>query len=232
MVVITNIERGKFVTENYSKFCIGSWEQYCKRWDIPLKVITEDKFIHPKFSYLSVFDEVDSEKVICVDLDTIVHPQTPNLLELFDKTFTVVKDVGIKEDKIADRMVVGIDLFEKEFDSFKMDKSKYFNSGMLMMHRNQSKFLKECKNWVESNYSKIVEWTNNGGVGLDQIPFNWFVQKNNLNTEFLDLRYNRTSPMRKNRNIDDNFILHFRGTKSQRKADMIESVYKKLLKFQ
>lgn len=230
MVVITNIESSKYITEGYSEFCIDSWKQYCKRWDIPLKIISEDKFVHPKFSYLSVFDEVDSEKVICVDLDTIVHPQTPNLMELFDKTLTVVRDVGIDKDKISDRMVVGINLFENYFPSFKMDKSNYFNSGMLMMHRNQSEFLKECKNWVESNYDKMIEFEKKGGVGLDQIPFNWFVQKNKLDTNFLDIRYNRTSPLKENRNIDDNFILHFRGPKPNRKIKRMYGVYKRLLK--
>ena len=86
MVVITNIQNDKFDSSEYSNFCIDSWKRYCDKWNIPIKILTEDKYIHPNFSYLSVFEEVDSDKVIVVDVDTMINPNSPNLLELFDGT--------------------------------------------------------------------------------------------------------------------------------------------------
>ena len=86
MVVITNIQNDNFDSSEYSKFCIDTWKTYCGNLGIPLKILTEDKYIHPHFSYLSVFDEVDIDKVIVVDSDTMVNPKTPNLFKLFDGT--------------------------------------------------------------------------------------------------------------------------------------------------
>ena len=109
MVVITNIQNDKFDSSGYSKFCIDTWKTYCGKWGIPLKILTEDKYIHPKFSYLSVFDEVDVDKVIVVDVDTMINPKTPNLLGLFDGTLTVVRDYGKLDGIISKKMKNSVD---------------------------------------------------------------------------------------------------------------------------
>ena len=70
MVVITNIQNDKFDSSGYSKFCIDAWKNIlCVRETYHLKILTEDKYIHPQFSYLSVFLMRSMyDKVIVVDV--------------------------------------------------------------------------------------------------------------------------------------------------------------------
>ena len=226
MVVITNIQKDGFDSSGYSNFCIDTWKRYCNKWNIPLKILTEDKYIHPKFAYLSVFDEVDSDKVIFVDVDTMINPNSPNLMELFDDKITVVRDYGKLDYIISENMKKAGDYFEKSFPQT-IDKSKFFNSGFMMFKKEHKLFLDECKEWVEQHYKQITEWSQSpGGRGLDQVPFNWFIQKKNIELNYLDTRFNRTSLIRKDLNPNDNFIIHFRGPKGKRKIKKMYDVYK------
>ena len=43
MVVITNIQNDKFDSSGDSNFCIDSWKRDCDKWNIPIKILTEDK---------------------------------------------------------------------------------------------------------------------------------------------------------------------------------------------
>ena len=225
MVVITNIQNDKFDSSGYSNFCIDSWKRYCDKWNIPIKILTEDKYIHPKFSYLSVFEEVDSDKVIVVDVDTMINPNSPNLLELIDDKLTVVRDYGNLDYIISKHMKEAVDEFEKAFPQI-IDKSNFFNSGVMLFNKKHKWFLNECKTWVHKNFKDICEWSKNGGRGLDQVPFNWFVQKYNMEVNFLDTRFNRLGLIKKDLNPNDNFIIHFRGPKSKSKIKKMYQIYK------
>ena len=238
MIVITNIERtngwptnegypnNKFDSSGYSKFCIDTWKTYCDNLGIPLKILTEDKYIHPHFSYLSVFDEVHVDKVIVVDVDTMINPNTPNLLKLFDGTLTVVRDSGRLDGIIPKRMSINVNDFDSKFQ-YQIDKTKFFNTGVMMFHRNHENFLNKCKRWVHKNYEKISKWTKESKTRLDQIPFNHFVQKNNISLNFLDSRYNRTGLLRDGLNPLDNYIIHFKGPKPPPKITNMKNIYRK-----
>ena len=227
MVVITNIQNDKFDSSGYSKFCIDTWKTYCGKWGIPLKILTEDKYIHPKFSYLSVFDEVNADKVIVVDVDTMINPKTPNLLGLFDGTLTVVRDCGKLDGIISGQMKNSVDNFEKIF-KFQIDKSMFFNSGFMCFHRNHENFLQRSKDWVHKHFDTIIDWSKQNS-GVDQVPFNWFVQKNNVSINFLDSRFNRTQLFKKKLNPLENYIIHFRGEKGPNKIKNMHRVYKSFL---
>ena len=99
----------------------------------------------------------------------------------------------------------------------------------MMFHRNHKKLLKERVDWVTDNFKSISEWSQQGGPGLDQIPFNWFVQKHKIDLQFLDLRFNRTNLLRKKLNVDDNYIIHFRGIKNKNKINEIKHIYSKYM---
>ena len=228
MVVITNIQNDKFDSSEYSKFCIDTWKTYCGNLGIPLKILTEDKYIHPHFSYLSVFDEVDVDKVIVVDSDTMVNPKTPNLFKLFDGTLTVVRDYSRLDGIISKRMSIRVNEFDSMFE-YQIDKTKFFNTGVMMFHRNHENFLNKCKRWVHKNYDNILEWTKESKTRLDLIPFNHFVQKNNISLNFLDSRYNRTGLLRDKLNPSDNYIIHFKGLKGPNKVKNMHRIYESFL---
>ena len=107
-----------------------------------------------------------------------------------------------------------------------IDKSKFFNSGVMMFNKKHKLFLNECKTWVHKNFKDICEWSKNGGRGLDQVPFNWFVQKNNIQVNFLDTRFNRLGLIKKDLNPTDNYIIHFRGPKDKNKIKKCIDIYK------
>ena len=228
IVVITAIEKDGYDLKEYSSPCIQSWKNWCKIHNIPLITMVGDEFIHPKFAFLSIFEKFNADKIVHVDVDTIIHPQTPNLFDLYEDKLTVVKDCGLHDGVISPRMSKGVDKFEKVFSEFNLNKDNFFNSGVMMFHRNHKKLLKECKDWVTDNFKSISEWSQQDGPGLDQIPFNWFVQKNKIDLQFLDLRFNRTNLLRKKLNVDDNYIIHFRGIKDKNKINEIKHIYSKL----
>ena len=228
-IVITAIQRDGFVLKEYSTFCIESWKDWCTKKNIPLFIIEDDSFIHPKFAFLSIFERFNADKIIHVDVDTIINPDTPDLFTLYDTKFTVVKDSGLIDYQISPRMSKGVDNFESIFTSFNLDKSKYFNSGMMMFHKNHKSFLNKSKIWIENNFDKIAKWSINGGPGLDQTPFNWLVQKNNIETNFLDMKYNRTGVFKKKLNVNDNYILHFRGNKHGLKVHKMKKIFNELV---
>ena len=226
MVVITNIQNDKFDSSEYSNFCIDTWKRYCNKWNIPLKILTEDKYINPKFAYLSVFDEVDSDKVIFVDVDTMINPNSPYLKLLFDDKITVVRDYGKLDYIISKNMSQAVDEFEKAFPQT-IDKSKFFNSGFMMFKKEHKSFLDECKEWVEEHYKEITTWSRIfEGRGFREVPFNWFIQRKNIELNYLDTRFNRLGLIKKDLNPNDNFIIHFRGPKTKNKIKKMYDIYK------
>ena len=74
-------------------------------------------------------------------------------------------------------------------------------------------FLKGVKIGFINTLIRYIRLVKKNSRGLDQVPFNWFVQKNNISINFLDSRFNRTQLIKKKLNPSENYIIHFRGPK-------------------
>ena len=104
----------------------------------------------------------------------------------------------------------------KKFLSFKLTNQCFLILVINVIHRNHENFLKRCKDWVHKHFDTIIDWSKQNS-GVDQVPFNWFVQKNNVSINFLDSRFNRTQLFKKKLNPLENYIIHFRGEKGPNK---------------
>ena len=84
---------------------------------------------------------------------------------MYEDKLTVVKDCGLHDDVISPRMSEGVDKFEKVFSDFNLNKDNFFNSGVMMFHRNHKKLLKEL---VRIGLLIILNQFQNGLNKVDQ----------------------------------------------------------------
>ena len=184
------------------KYSMKSWEEWCKKNDSELFVLTEriyDKDImNPNWHKLFVFDllenqEIDYNQILIVDSDTIVHPDCPNFFEMTDNKFC-----AIHNDGSYDWVLRSMETYSKYlFENFTFPFWEYFNSGFLIINKNHKKLYKNIVDFYLSNRENIVKIQETFGVGTDQPVINFFVQKENVDLKLLPYEFNMQDMCRK-----------------------------------
>ena len=81
------------------KFGIESWKHYCNKHNAKLVVLEEPILpyddLRPNWHKVFIFDlleqsNIDVDKILIVDADTIVHPDAPNFFDVAEDKFCVL----------------------------------------------------------------------------------------------------------------------------------------------
>jgi len=163
VVYIINIEtdRKPGRTTPY-KYGIESWRIWCQKNNAKLVVLDQPILpyddLRPNWHKVFIFDlleqsNIDVNKIIIVDADTIVNPNAPNFFELDDNKFCVVPNIGS-----YDWIFRSIENYRKYiFNDYNFDVTKYFNSGFMILNKSHKEFFEKIKHFYFSNKESLVK---------------------------------------------------------------------------
>lgn len=177
------------------KFGIESWNRYCEKNNAKLVVLDQPilpyEQLRPNWHKVFIFDlleqsNFDVNKLMIVDADTIVHPDSPNFFEIDENKFCVVNNIGS-----YDWMFRSIENYKKHiFNDFNFDVSKYFNSGVLILNKSHKNFLDKVKKYYFENRDRLVQMQETFFTGTDQPVLNFMCQTEGIDMKFLPYEYN------------------------------------------
>ena len=173
---------GGFEWMDYSR---QSWQYWCDKNNVELITFEEpysditthranwQKAIH----CWDILDErgIDPENIFLVDASSIIKWDAPNIFEQIDDRLVAWPDL----DNLK-WVYDSIKGYESFFD-FKLDNSKYVNSGVIIFNQSHRKFFESFKELYYNNSEKfIILQDNEVRKGTEQTPFNYWLQKNNI----------------------------------------------------
>ena len=186
---------------------------YCKRYDLALEVITQEKYRIPPFDTFSnsinlfeknqiyeLFEKYD--RILRLDYDVIIAPTCPNLFDIVpeDKIGGVYEDVGIAE---IDRRQRIRDIQDSLGDL--QWSEGYMNAGVVVA----SKQHKEVFNTSIEEITRVQEIPSI--VTPEQDYFNYMVRKLGCEVFELDYKFNHIRHFSPNR--FESYIIHYAGSK-------------------
>lgn len=189
IVYIVNINEPE-----YSQYCIASWKQWASKNIAEVVVLTEpfseiEPHWYKVFAYkLLENSNMDYNRLLVVDNDTVVHPDTPNFFE------SVPKDkIGVVFDDVNyDWTIRSTDAYRKhvftEFESF--DTFEYFNSGFIVLSKEHKQVYEDIIDFLLNNYQSLDWVQSNYGVGRDQTPLNFMLRAYSNGLHYMSKRYN------------------------------------------
>ena len=166
-------------TSSYD-YSIKSWTHYAQRCDAQLIVLTErvypESYMNANWHKIFVLDllensEIEYDKVLIVDSDTIIHPLAPNIFDIVGDGFYAVHNDGS-----YDWMLRSMENYSFHiFDNFKFPFTQYFNSGFIVVNKRHKEFLSGVADFYRENRDKLVWMQETYGVGTDQPVLNFMV---------------------------------------------------------
>ena len=172
---------------DYFEFSRKTWEYWCKKNDvlfIPFTEPVEKDFnrINPNWQKcLYVFDELERKnikynKIALVDSSCMIKWDAPNFFHLTNKKFTAWRDTDNMK-WIYD----SIKGYRSFYNNFKLDQTKYINSGFMVFNKKHKKLINGFKNHYIENIDKLVELQDKiVKKGTEQTPLNYWLQINNI----------------------------------------------------
>lgn len=195
VVFIVNIETNDPQRSAPYKYCIDSWSKWCDHNNVKLVVL--DRLVYPKhimnanWHKLMVFDlleasEVQYDKVLIADADTIIHPNAPNVFDLVDDRLAVVRNYGS-----MDWVCRSYENYHSElFPDISFSPLDYFNSGILIVNKSHVQLYKTILQFYLDNRIKIQHIQNKYAVGTDQPVLNFMVRKYDTQVNYLGYEWN------------------------------------------
>jgi len=170
----------------YMEYSRKSWEFWCKRNNCEFVTFTEPieqdlkRFRVNWQKALFVFDELEKRNIeydqIClVDSSAIVKWNTPNFFELTERKFC-----GLRDTDNMNWTYESIKGYQKFFD-FKLDTTKYINSGFIIFNEIHKNVLESFKRLYYDNIDMFCDLQDNiVKKGTEQTPLNYWLQINSV----------------------------------------------------
>ena len=177
----------KYNNFEYFEYSKNTWKYWCKQNDCLFvefnKPIKDDLF---RFrvnwqKIIFVFDELERKGInydqIClVDSSCMVKWNAPNFFNLTNRKFTAWRDMD--NMKWIHDSIIGYKPF---FNDFKLDQSKYVNSGFIIFNKKHKDLINGFKKLYLDNTDEFVELQDKiVKKGTEQTPLNYWLQINNI----------------------------------------------------
>ena len=160
---------------------IKSWEYWCKKHNCEFYIIDEPivdvNAMAPHWQRYYIYDILENENVeydniLYVDADAIVSWDAPNFFDMTENKFC-----GIRDTDNMKWVYDSIKGYEPFFD-FKLNNSKYVNSGVIIFNKSHRKFFESFKELYYNNSNAFIELQDiHVKKGTEQTPFNYWLQK-------------------------------------------------------
>jgi hypothetical protein len=235
IVYIINIETDKKPgrTAPY-KYGVESWRKWCHKNNAKLVVLDQAilpyEDLRPNWHKVFIFDlleqsNIEVNKIIIVDADTIVHPDAPNFFEMDDGKFCVVPNIGS-----YDWIFRSVENYKKHiFNNYDFDVTKYFNSCFMILNKNHRYFLEKVKQFYFSNKDNLIKMQETFFTGTDQPVLNFMCQIENIDMKFLPYEFNMQDLHRREGLTPDmpyinlGYIYHFNAIPNNK--DNVQTIY-------
>mgnify|MGYP003147512572 FL=1 len=193
MINVVHDQRSR--NQNY-EWSVKSWKDWCEKNNAELFVLSdllfELEYMAPQWYKIFIPDILEAngiefDKVLYVDSDTIVHPNSPDFFQVSNTAFCAVKNFGT-----VDWVLRSLENYSKlVFDGYSFPWYEYFNSGVFLFQKAHVKMFKELQDFYHANRDKLVHVQTEYGVGKDQPVLNFFVQKSkDIELKLLPYEYN------------------------------------------
>ena len=227
------------------EICKKSWSDWCSKNNVELFVLNQPvlpvESMFPNYQRYFMFEllkdsGVDYDRVLTIDADTLIHPDTPNFFELTDPE----KLYMIHDDGSYDWILRGMEHYVreiKELENCWFDIGEYGNSGFQLLSKKHENFYKHMLDFWNTNRQKIVEVSETYGVGKEQTLWNFLIRKFGVEYELLPYEWNMTGMVKKEILTNDflftklGWIYHFNGIPGKHEgvvADWMHGTYKYL----
>lgn len=199
---------------------IESWKYYCNKWDIQLIIANEEKnyefepwgngCFEPWYDERLV--ELDYDKVILIDSDTMVRWDAPNIFEVGnDYEMCVVADAGG-----ANTGQYHLNQWSELNPNIKTPADKYFNTGFVFLTKEKYLQIKEQMPKYHEFWSSFYKVGPTGPNACEQTPVN-IISYDLFPSEIHHLGYEWNNMVMSKYDdgsfINDSYIWHFTGSR-------------------
>ena len=183
----------KFGNFEYFQYSRNTWEYWCKKNDVlfvPFEVPIEKDLFRYRINWQKVifaFDElkrmnINYDQIALVDSSFMIRWDAPNFFNMTDRRFTAWRD--------TDNMrwiYESIQGYKGIFNEFKLDMSKYVNSGFMVFNEDHKDIFTSFKDFYIDNIDEFVLLQDEKvKKGTEQTPMNYWLQINQVEVN-LDL---------------------------------------------
>jgi len=185
---------------NYGELSVNSWKNWASSNGCEVVVLDKSfSNIEPHWYKVYPFalldnSDIDYNRILVVDNDTIVHPNCPNFFKLVPPDRIGV----VFDDSNFDWTIRSTDAYHhhifSEFERF--DAFEYFNSGFIILSKEHKDVYFKIIDFLSSNYNALNEVQTTYGVGRDQTPLNFLLRKYSK-IEYLSKKFNCQSLLSK-----------------------------------
>ena len=164
-----------------------SWKYWCDKNECELFIYdnpNESDLFRYRVTWqrwFDVFDEleknnIDYDKIFVVDSTSIVRWDCPNFFDMIDDRMVAWRDMSN-----LNWIYYSVEGYKPYFDNFELDLSKYINCGSIIINETHKDFLRDVKKFYYNNKIGLIKLQDEiVKKGTDQTPFNYLLQKNNV----------------------------------------------------
>ena len=197
--IVNEEHKDKYGGYEYFEYSRKTWEYWCERNDclfVPFTEPVEKDLFKYRVNWqkaIFLFDElermgIEYDQIALVDSSFMIKWDAPNFFEMTDRRFTAWRDMDNMR-WIYDSIQGYEDLFQEANDMphFKLDQSKYVNSGFMVFNEEHKELFKGFKRFYLENTEKFIKLQDEiVKKGTEQTPMNYLLQLNKIDVN-LDL---------------------------------------------
>jgi len=220
----------------YKEWSLKTWNYYAKKHNCELFILEEPlydtEWMRPTWQRWYVYDLLEAngieyDQVALIDIDTMVHWDTPNIFELSNNQYT-----GVIDDLSIEWVYNSIQGYKKFFPDVNLDWTKYINNGILILPRNGKEFCDKVKQFYLDNVDELRDLQHNSlKKGTDQTPINYLaLQHYGSNINNLSKKFNMTHMYKTHAFIDAiytkcSYIWHFNGLPREQRDGLMRQTW-------
>ena len=187
--VINKNLNDKYGGYEWMDISMSTWKYWCKKHDIifyEYNTPSESDLMKHRITWQRWFDVfdvlerdgVDYDKIHMVDATCMIRWDTPNIFDLTEHKFCAWRDI----DNLGwvHKSIKG---YESFFD-FKLDSTKYVNSGLIIFNKEHHEFFNSFKKLFLDNSEILCKLQDEVVVkGTEQTPLNYWLQMNKIDVK-------------------------------------------------
>jgi len=189
---------------------IASWKNWCKKNDCEIYIMedllcseSEMLITWQRWQVLNILkhNEIEYDKVLVVDADTIIHADCPNFFEMVDDKFTTVLTDGDYE--WVNRAINGYSkmFFNKDYC---IPSYEFFQTGFVIINKKHKEFFDKVFEFYQSNSKMIIQSYETLLTGSDISLINCLRKEFDIDMKLLPREFSLMDLCRKNLLYIDN----------------------------
>ena len=169
-----------------------AWEYWCNKYGYELVIYDEPsledttKYKITTQRWFDIFNFLDRknikyDQVAMVDASSFPKWNCPDFFKLTDNKFTV----GLENDNLR-WIYESVQGYKNIFNNYELDISKYFCTQFVIFNKSHKELFKKFEKFYKDNVDELVKLqTKTVKRGTDQTPFNYVMQMNNVDINYL-----------------------------------------------